>query len=97
MANDKEKLISTLQQNIKQLILLYEQEKVAVTELNKVNLQLLSQLKEKEGAYSALEVKYNTLKLAKIMVNNPLELHHAKLRVNSIVREIDKCIALLNR
>ena len=42
--------------------------------------------------------RYETLKIAKVLSSVPGEdVHETKIQVNRIVREIDKCIALLNR
>ena len=46
---------------------------------------------------SLLLETWNKLKLAKTMVASSHDVHDAKLKVNRMVREIDKCIALLNR
>ena len=41
--------------------------------------------------------KYNKLKLAKRLLASSGDSHDAKIKINRIVREIDKCVALLNR
>lgn len=43
-----------------------------------------------------LEKKYNDLKVAKVLSASDNESKQVKLRINKIVREIDKCIAQLN-
>jgi phage shock protein A len=43
------------------------------------------------------EEKYNNIKLAKTIISVEDNAHDAKIKMNRIVREIDKCIALLNR
>jgi hypothetical protein len=42
-------------------------------------------------------MKYENLKLAKMLVASEEENKDAKSRIQKIVREIDKCIALLNK
>ena len=44
-----------------------------------------------------IEEKYNKLKISKALITSSEDVHDAKLRVNRMVREIDKCIALLNK
>jgi len=44
-----------------------------------------------------LEQKYGNLKLAKILVASEDESKDAKNKIQKLVREIDKCIALLNQ
>lgn len=45
----------------------------------------------------SLELKYENLKLAKMLVASNDENKDAKSRIQKLVREIDKCIALLNK
>jgi hypothetical protein len=44
-----------------------------------------------------LSSKYQTLRLAKTIAPSPDDGKNAKLQINKMVREIDKCIALLNK
>ena len=44
-----------------------------------------------------LEQRYENLKLAKMLVASEEESKEAKNRIQKLVREIDKCIALLNQ
>ena len=39
---------------------------------------------------------YNNLKLARMMTVNGEDLQSAKNRLSRLIREVDKCIALLN-
>jgi hypothetical protein len=64
--------------------------------LNQVN-ELKKLLDEKEQDYIALKEHHDRLKFAKSLQASNQEVHDAKIKVNRIVREIDKCIALLNR
>jgi SMC interacting uncharacterized protein involved in chromosome segregation len=97
MINDKDELIRSLHDNIKRLKTLYDKEKVACSLLNEEKNNLSKKLQVKEVEIQSLEVKLNTLKLAKTLSGNNGDMLEAKVKVNSMVREIDKCIALLNR
>ena len=46
---------------------------------------------------SLLEQKYENVKLAKMLVASDDDNKDAKNRIQKLVREIDKCIALLNK
>ncbi len=72
---------------------LHEENKILVEQ--KASLENL--LQKKDEAFIELEKKYNQQQLAKAFVASNGEAHDAKIRVNRIVREIDQCIALLNR
>jgi len=77
---------------------MYEDQKSKVNDLEKKNLQLRQQAVELEDKLNELDKKYENLKIAKVLSSVPGEdVHDTKLQVNRIVREIDKCIALLNR
>jgi phage shock protein A len=56
--------------------------------------QKIAILKEEN---SMLEKKYENLKLAKTLAGTGEEDPEAKKKITKIVREIDKCIALLNQ
>lgn len=45
----------------------------------------------------AMQTDHNRVKLAKTLVSNSSDKAEMKFRVNELVREIDRCIALLNR
>ena len=54
-------------------------------------------LDEKNHEVKVLETRYQNLKLTKTMVSSADDVSNVKHQVNRMVREIDKCIALLNR
>ena len=59
--------------------------------------ELSERLSEKEEEIKGLESKYQSLKLTKSLASSAEDVKNVKLQVNRIVREIDKCIALLNK
>lgn len=62
-------------------------------EIEKLSIEI--ELKDKEN--KDFENKYESLKLAKIIASSSTDAHDAKIKLNRIVREIDKCISLLNK
>lgn len=97
MITDKEEIINQLQANINVLKDLFKKEKLTCNELRIENSELSKKLNQKNFEIESLEVKLSTLKLAKSISGNNNDMHDAKLKVTNLVREIDKCIALLNR
>jgi len=96
MTSDDKKIFLELQEKTRKIISSYTEakNKLAEKELQLVNLvEENKQLKEDK---KNLTEKYNTLKTAKSLACNTDENHQAKLKINQMVREIDKCIALLN-
>ena len=59
--------------------------------------KLSFEIEEKEKETKQLENKYESLKLAKIIATSSTDAHDAKIKLNRIVREIDRCISLLNK
>ncbi|MBN2612748.1 MAG: hypothetical protein JXB00_14420 [Bacteroidales bacterium] len=90
-------LTSNLRTRIKKLISLYEETKTKnqTLELNNRELSEKNSILEKKLAET--EKKYDNIKIAKTILATGDSSHDAKIKVNKIVREIDKCIALLNR
>ena len=59
--------------------------------------ELKGQLDGKNDEIKVLESKYQNLKLTRTMTSSPDDIKNVKHQVDNMVREIDKCIALLNR
>ena len=89
--------MDTIKDKVKRVVSLYQEQKEKNKKLNKENKELINKLKSSEQKLNELENQYKKLKLAKTMVASSHDVHDAKLKVNRMVREIDKCIALLNR
>lgn len=76
----------------------YEEQKKQNNALREKNLELTERVAQLENTIEELNKKYENLKIAKVLSSIPGEdVHDTKIQVNRIVREIDKCIALLNR
>ena len=86
-----------LQLRIRQVVELYQKERIENEQLKKKSIELEEKLKFDDNRLNDLEEKYNKLKISKALIASSNDVHDAKLKVNRMVREIDKCIALLNR
>ena len=64
--------------------------------LIKENERLMERFEEKDKELNKLNHKYKLLKLAKNFEASETEKGDATKQINNIVREINKCIALLN-
>jgi hypothetical protein len=95
LTNDQ--ILILLRDRIKQIINLHEAEKVKNRTLEVQKKELEEQIKILVKEKEELSLKYNNLRLAKQLDASIDNTHDAKLKVNRIVREIDKCIALLNK
>ncbi len=72
--------------------------------LNEEKEELQQQLEEARKALAAreqelkeLEVRYETLKVAKSLTGITPDREEARNKINLIIRDIDRCIGLLNR
>ncbi len=93
-----DEIFSSLRQRIKSLISLYEEQKMRADDYHRKNAELQVKVDQLEDKLGDLNKKYDNLKMAKVLSSLPGEdVHETKIQVNRIVREIDKCIALLNR
>lgn len=88
---------NNLKAKIEELISAYEKLKEENLKLSEQKATLETILNERELAYLDLDKKYNQQQLAKAFVASSEDSHDAKIKINGIVREIDQCIALLNR
>ena len=93
-----DEIFSSLRQRIMSLISLHEAQKSKAIEFQKKSIELQNQVHMLESKLADLEKRHENLKMAKVLSSVPGEdVHETKIQVNRIVREIDKCIALLNR
>jgi len=65
--------------------------------LKKENEDLQQAIRRKQVLIEELEHKNQQLTLVKSIMVDSEDAHDARIRINRIVREIDKCIALLNK
>ena len=96
MTEEAKKLLSTFEARLRHLIYLHDELKRENAELK----QLLEEEKKKNerilAEYKELETSYTNLKTAPAISLNGSDVKETKLRLSKLVREVDKCIALLN-
>lgn len=89
-------MVSQLRGKIERLISLYEQVKVERDTLQREKQQLQEVANAKDGQIKELEDKNKKLQLAEVFKASSVDRQDAKQKIGKIVREIDKCIGLLN-
>ncbi|MBN1951526.1 MAG: hypothetical protein JW801_09995 [Bacteroidales bacterium] len=97
MQNKSDDIIASLRNNLKRIIQLYEVKKEEISLLQQKNDELVKKVHELELKKTELIEKSNNTNLAQALISASGSNHDAKIKVNRIVREIDKCIALLNK
>lgn len=90
------KAVHLLEDKLKNLLSNYEflKEENKVLLQNNAELQVL--LQEKEKQLEEQQKQFNLLKVAKTIEGSNENTRETKLKINALVREIDKCITLLN-
>ena len=97
MSVEQNEIVLDLKNKVKKVLSLYNNLKTENADLNKEISELKLQLKNKESEVEFWKNKHDKLKLAKSLLASAGDSHDAKIKINRIVREIDNCIALLNR
>ena len=96
MTDEEKELLRTFEARLRHLIYLHD-------ELRRENADLRQFLKDCQAAREqaeadrrAAEKRYTDLKTATTISLNGSDVKETKLRLSKLVREVDKCIALLN-
>ena len=92
----EEKLIVTFETRIRQLILHYQQLQVENERLYATINEKETVIKDLTKRIESLKADYTNLKIAKMIEIGDDEMKNAKSRLSKLVRDVDKCIALLN-
>ena len=90
-------ILNSLKERTKQIMTFCDGLKEEKKSLLTTNRELIQKVAQNEKEIDNIKTKFNTLKIAKTVSGTNNDVHETKLRVNKIVREIDKCIALLNK
>lgn len=97
MTEEDKKLVSSFEGKLRHFMFLYEkleQENVKLRQLLKQKDEEIEQLKLSR---KELEANYADLKTARTLRLYDKDIKDTKQRLTGLVREIDKCIALLNQ
>jgi len=86
-----------LNRKLDELLDRYNNLKREVSELKNGNRNLKTALQEKEDKLNELELKYERIKLSGALLGEGENADEAKKKITELVREIDRCVALLNR
>jgi predicted nucleic acid-binding Zn-ribbon protein len=86
-----------LNRKLDELIDRYNKLKLEVADLKDENRKLSDQLQENDVKLKELEIRYERVKLSGALLGEGENAQEARRKVTELVREIDKCVALLNR
>jgi len=86
-----------LNRKLDELLDRYNNLKREVKELKDGNKVLQTVLQDREEKVKELETKYERIKLSGALLGEGENANEAKKKITELVREIDRCVALLNR
>jgi predicted nucleic acid-binding Zn-ribbon protein len=75
----------------------YNNLRLEIDNLRNVNEELTINLQERDNRIKELELKYERVKLSGALLGEGENAQEAKRKINELVREIDRCVTLLNR
>ena len=96
MTAEEEKILHLFETHVRQLIIKHKDTLEHNKKLNKALTEEKTRVQELEQRIATLEQQYANLKMAKMIEITAAENQAAQKRINKLIREIDKCIALLN-
>ena len=97
MANNISERVGSIQEKVTKIIRLHENAKSQNEKLQNEKEELSKMLEERKMELKSLQEKNKTIKLAKSLLDTNEDSHEVKLKINEMVREVDKCIAFFNK
>ena len=96
MTEEDRKLISSFEGKLRHFMFLYDEIKQENADLKQLLIKKDEEIHQLEQSRQELEARYTDLKMARTISLYDKDIKDTKQRLSSLVREIDKCIALLN-
>ncbi len=97
MSVEQAEILEGIKSKIHDVKIRLQEQKDQNVELQEKNDDLQLMVQQKQSQIKELEEKNQKLTLVKSIMADSEDANDARVRINKIVREIDKCIALLNR
>jgi chromosome segregation ATPase len=89
--------LTLLNKKVEELFEKYNDLRTKNKDLTKENDTLKRYLQERDEKLKELEIKYERIKISGALMGEGEGAVEAKQKINELVREIDRCVALLNR
>lgn len=96
MTEDHKRLLSVFEVRVRDLMALCNRQKEQIRELQDALIQKENELQQITKEIEGLSIKYDNMLTARVVSVNEGEMKSAKMRLSKLVREVDRCIALLN-
>ena len=88
-------IVDSLQSKLNKLLSKYELLQTENKQLLEKSNNLVEELSQQRESSHNLQHEYESLKVANAIVGSKEDKHTTKLKINALIREIDKCIAQL--
>jgi FtsZ-binding cell division protein ZapB len=89
-------IVDSLQGKLDKLLSKFELLQIENQQLLEKSEKLVQEVQEQRESVHTIENKYESLKIANAIVGSKEDKHTTKLKINTLIREIDKCIAQLD-
>lgn len=96
MTDAQKKTLTEFEARVRQLMFMYERLKLENAALEQQVSEKNEELRLASEEIKSLKAKYDNLKVARIIAVRQDDFKGAKQRLSKLVREVEKCIALLN-
>ncbi|MDR3142086.1 MAG: hypothetical protein LBU37_10225 [Tannerellaceae bacterium] len=96
MTDDQKRLFAVFEVRVRDMMALCNQQKQEIQGLTNALNSKDDELKQAMKTIRELEAKCDSMLIAGIVSLKEKEIKSAKTRLSNLVREVDKCIALLN-
>lgn len=96
MTEDQNRLLAVFEVRVRDLMALCDSQRQKIVELTEALNQTEETLQRTREEGTAWKAKFDNLLTAKVVSANEEEMKNARMRLSKLVREVDKCIALLN-
>ena len=96
MTEDHKRLLAVFEVRVRDLMALCDQQKRRIDELTAALSLKDEELRQAKDMTEGLNAKCDNMLTARIVSTNEEEMKNARMRLSKLVREVDKCIALLN-
>ena len=95
MTNEKENILNEFKGKFKQIVALCDRLREENTDLRAKKESLEKELNDKADEITVLNSKYENLKTLNSLISGDNS-HDTKIKLNRIVREIDRCLSLID-
>ena len=94
--SQNENTLTTFETRVRQMILRFQELRKENEELHKLIGKNEQDIQELRAKLTQADNDYNSLKMAKMMEITDGDLEHAKARLAKLIRDVNKCIAILS-